>query len=484
MCCGLFKIGKHHFEARSRPFFGVRRLAAIAVSWPGVIDECGNLVPSEIITAARLRNIALVWGPHETLGWTAFSIGKGAILLSSSSSDQAARAAEIEAIQENGASDGHVVFPAGAQLPGGKDVSADLMRDDVTTFLDRFAPVPQKFTGVGSVHWVKGRMESMGSLSDAFVSLCIVANTLGMACEHFEGTIDMDCDDNIRCPNNIVIMSEEWMVLLNMSNYMFGVVFTIEAGLKLCAMGWWRYMGERTNQVDFFLVVVSDADMAMSFFAASFFSISFLRIVRLLRVLRLVNRFRRIRMLIIKVGASLSSVLTVLTIFFCCLGIWGLAGMQLFMCPVRPRLHSNCVLSPSVPRSRAQHVFDRDRRRLDEHLRRLFRAVHFLWAASAGDGGLGGRAVVRHIQQRVLAPHGLPTLPQLRLWTQAQLQHILPRLCHNDGDSAGLVLGAAALSRNAILSHAGRCRRVLHSSVCVVYVRALHAVSGYPSRKL
>ena len=349
MCCGLFKIGKHHFEARSRPFFGLRRLAAIAVSWPGVIDECGNLVPSEIITTARLRNIALVWGPQETLGWTAFSIGKGAILLSSSSSDQAARAAEIEAIQENGASDGHVVFPAGAQLPGGKDVSADLMRDDVTTFLDRFAPVPQKFTGVGSVHWVKGRMESMGSLSDAFVSLCIVANTLGMACEHFEGTIDMDCDDGIRCPNNIVIMSEEWMVLLNMSNYIFGVVFTIEAGLKLCAMGWWRYMGERTNQVDFFLVVVSDADMAMSFFAASFFSISFLRIVRLLRVLRLVNRFRRIHMLIIKVGASLSSVLTVLTIFFCCLGIWGLAGMQLFMCPVRPRLHSNACYPRAFP---------------------------------------------------------------------------------------------------------------------------------------
>lgn len=90
--------------------------------------------------------------------------------------------------------------------------------------------------------------------------------------------------------------------------------------------------------MDLFLVILSDVDTALSWFAASFFSIGFLRIVRLLRVLRLVNRFRRIRILIVKVGQSLGSILNVMIIFFWVLSAVSLAGMQIFQCPVRPKV--------------------------------------------------------------------------------------------------------------------------------------------------
>ena len=78
--------------------------------------------------------------------------------------------------------------------------------------------MPPKVTGIGSVDWVQGKIERMNPLMDSFVSLSILANAVAMACEHFDGSINIKCLDQIRCPNNIVIMSDEWTRLLAMAS--------------------------------------------------------------------------------------------------------------------------------------------------------------------------------------------------------------------------------------------------------------------------
>ena len=52
-------------------------------------------------------------------------------------------------------------------------------------FLEQYAEVPVQVTGFGSNEWVQGKIEAMGPLLDHFVGVCILANTIGMACEHF-----------------------------------------------------------------------------------------------------------------------------------------------------------------------------------------------------------------------------------------------------------------------------------------------------------
>jgi len=83
---------------------------------------------------------------------------------------------------------------------------------------EQFDIVPPKVTGIGSVDWMQGQIERMNPLMDSFVSLSILANAVAMASEHFDGSINMKCSDQIRCPNNIVIMSDEWTTLLAMAS--------------------------------------------------------------------------------------------------------------------------------------------------------------------------------------------------------------------------------------------------------------------------
>jgi hypothetical protein len=101
--------------------------------------------------------------------------------------------------------------------------------------------------------------------------------------------------------------------------------------------------------MDLFLVILTVIDIALSWFAAAFFSIGFLRLVRLLRLLRLVNRFRRLRILIVKVGQSFASILNVVVIFFWCLSAVGLSGMQIFQCDVRPKVINNTCTARVFP---------------------------------------------------------------------------------------------------------------------------------------
>ena len=62
---------------------------------------------------------------------------------------------------------------------------------------------------------------------DMGVSLCILANTAGMATEHFDGSIDMTCTDPTRCPNNIVIMSDGFSTMLyTTSKYLFACLYS------------------------------------------------------------------------------------------------------------------------------------------------------------------------------------------------------------------------------------------------------------------
>ena len=172
VCCGLFTVGDHHFKPNAQPLGWIRTQMARVLYYPRTIDESGNMVPPDLVTMARLRNIRLSFGENitggandssgrEALSWCAYSQHKGAILLSTPSSDPVGRQIELEETEQGLTRDEQVVFPNGALLPGGKSVSPNLEREDLRRFLENYARVHVKITGVGSVHWVKGQLEAM-----------------------------------------------------------------------------------------------------------------------------------------------------------------------------------------------------------------------------------------------------------------------------------------------------------------------------------
>ena len=63
-------------------------------------------------------------------------------------------------------------------------------------------------------------------------------------------------------------MSPEYSFVLDILNYFFTTVFAIEAFLKIIANGW-NYFGSNWNRFDFFVVISSFFDIAMSMLADS-----------------------------------------------------------------------------------------------------------------------------------------------------------------------------------------------------------------------
>ncbi|XP_055311841.1 sodium channel protein para-like [Sitodiplosis mosellana] len=97
-----------------------------------------------------------------------------------------------------------------------------------------------------------------------FIILCILLNTLFMALDHHE-------------------MSEELSDVLTVGNYIFVVVFVIEAILKLTALGPAQYFRDEWNTFDFIVTVVGVIELSME----NVQGLSVLRAFRLLRPLRL-----------------------------------------------------------------------------------------------------------------------------------------------------------------------------------------------------
>ena len=113
----------------------------------------------------------------------------------------------------------------------------------------------------------------------------IIGNVIALACTHFG-------------------MENNFVNGIEYANYAFTIVFTLEAILKLLAMGWNQYIVDPWHKFDFFLVLAAIASAAVSIAAsASGTKLGGTPIATLLRILRLARLFR-----IVKSNAGLQRV--------------------------------------------------------------------------------------------------------------------------------------------------------------------------------
>ena len=113
----------------------------------------------------------------------------------------------------------------------------------------------------------------------------IVLNVIALACSHFG-------------------MSSDFVDRIEYANYIFTIVFALEAILKLLAMGWNQYIVDPWHKFDFFLVLAAIASAVVSIIAsASGTKLGGTPIATLLRILRLARLFR-----IVKSNAGLQRV--------------------------------------------------------------------------------------------------------------------------------------------------------------------------------
>lgn len=165
---------------------------------------------------------------------------------------------------------------------------------------------------------------------DNFISLCIVINTIVLACYTYKG------DHN---------------QYLDMINYVLFAIFTVEAVLKLMAFGF-SYFGDGWNRFDFFIVVMGyvtvilegmDADVGMDF--------TVLRVFRAARVIRLVRRAKTLNKLVSTIVAAVPALNNVALFGLIFLFMYSVIGMSAFgQLPRRSFLteHANFENFPSA----------------------------------------------------------------------------------------------------------------------------------------
>ena len=149
---------------------------------------------------------------------------------------------------------------------------------------------------------------------DNFIMIVIFLNMIFMAL-NYEGS------------------SSGYNLFLTIVNYVFTGIFIIECILKLLGYGFIPYFHSGWNRFDFFVVISSIVDIAVSnvdgfnaSFLKSFQIIRVLRVLRITRVLRLIKSLKGLEKMIQTLSWSLTAlanVLLLMLIFFCVFAILG-----------------------------------------------------------------------------------------------------------------------------------------------------------------
>ncbi|GMT35617.1 hypothetical protein PFISCL1PPCAC_26914, partial [Pristionchus fissidentatus] len=141
---------------------------------------------------------------------------------------------------------------------------------------------------------------------------------------------------------NVISMAMEFYMMpmglkyvLRALNYFFTAVFTLEAGMKLSALGFKRFFRERWNQLDMFIVILSIAGIVFEEFEALELPINptiirVMRVLRIARVLKLLKMAKGIRSLLDTVGEALPQVGNLGSLFFLLFFIFAALGVELF----------------------------------------------------------------------------------------------------------------------------------------------------------
>ena len=160
-------------------------------------------------------------------------------------------------------------------------------------------------------HWLRRGMYKVVE-TPVFQWFIVVAILLNCVCLALENP-SLDPDGDL-------------MHVLRVSDLVFAVLFTVEALMKILATGFYAmdgaYLTEGWNQLDFFIVVVSLVNLAVSF--------PLLKIMRALRPMRLVVRISGVKAVVLALGAALPATGNVLTLTFLFCLIFSIMGVSLF----------------------------------------------------------------------------------------------------------------------------------------------------------
>ncbi|VDL71627.1 unnamed protein product [Nippostrongylus brasiliensis] len=141
---------------------------------------------------------------------------------------------------------------------------------------------------------------------------------------------------------NVISMAMEFYMMpaglkyvLKALNYFFTAVFTLEAAMKLAALGIRRFFSEAWNRLDMFIVFLSVAGITFEEFEALELPINptiirVMRVLRIARVLKLLKMAKGIRSLLDTVGEALPQVGNLGSLFFLLFFIFAALGVELF----------------------------------------------------------------------------------------------------------------------------------------------------------
>ncbi|XP_067130873.1 sodium channel protein 1 brain-like [Centruroides vittatus] len=143
-------------------------------------------------------------------------------------------------------------------------------------------------------------------LFDLIITLSIILNTTFLATEHFGMSLKVE---KVLCLGNLI----------------FTGIFTIEAILKIVALGR-QYFNNQWNVFDFVIVILSLLDLSFE----SVSGLSVLRTFRLLRVMKLAQFWPTMHILLAIIASTLGAVANMTLILTVIIYIFAILGMQLF----------------------------------------------------------------------------------------------------------------------------------------------------------
>jgi hypothetical protein len=165
----------------------------------------------------------------------------------------------------------------------------------------------------GSIKYFRVNLKKLitNTFYDNFLIFCVVFNTVVLTIDHYG--IDAATTS-----------------ILNTFNLIFTIIFTIEMGFKIIAIGIKKYLSAKMNYLDGIVVILSLVEVIMSSGTKALSALKTVRIFRIFRVLRVARLLRSIKsmMNIINVlQRSMSSFVYLTMLLFLFVFIYSLLGM-------------------------------------------------------------------------------------------------------------------------------------------------------------
>ncbi|KAL6065361.1 hypothetical protein STEG23_005991, partial [Scotinomys teguina] len=147
----------------------------------------------------------------------------------------------------------------------------------------------------------------MDPFADLTITMCIVLNTLFMALEHYNMTVEFE-------------------EMLQVGNLVFTGIFTAEMTFKIIALDPYYYFQQGWNIFDSIIVILSLMELGLSRMG----NLSVLRSFRLLRVFKLAKSWPTLNTLIKIIGNSVGALGNLTLVLAIIVFIFAVVGMQLF----------------------------------------------------------------------------------------------------------------------------------------------------------